>query len=992
MITRIKRYTLYFVLNIGVLLCLCAFINNIEFDSYHISNQTTNNESFVTLSSTSSDEEMSYTDYLSKYSSNGANIAHQEFIAADVITSSNPIVSVEDSYGYGNKTVKLENKQTAEFNLNVSQAGLYEIYIDYYFYDSSINDVEANFKINGEHPYYESRQVLFKADWVPVTKEFEIDRYGNEIIPSSNKEFKWYKYTNNQGILNDGSRLFSGTLKGYFDKGDNTFSLQVLNGNIYIGAITLSKEKELINYDTYISKYNNSSKVKKIKTIEPELIDSKSDIAIRINSDTDPSSTPYNTQYKKLNNVYISSWSKSNQSLSWNFDVEETGLYNISFKYIQYSLVDLPVYRNIYIDGEIPFEEFKNYDFYFAKKWKNESLEIDGEKAYVYLEAGSHTLTLTSTIELYRPIIERLDKIMDEMSDISLQIKALSNGQKDEYRNWKITDFIPTLEEDINSWIDEINEVVEIGNSFSNNKNGSSEFSNLELAVKKLKKLLKDVDQIPNKMTEFTDGDSSVLQYIGNVKLKLYETPLGLEKIYLGDGKLPKPNANFFQKLWEGIKKFFLSFFAKGYNSIDSDDDTLEVWVRRSRQYIEVMQMMADEEGIDVKFSIMPDQNKLILANSSGDLPDLAMGIDNWIPYDLALRGITVDLRDFEGYEKVVKNLTPGALIPYVYETGMYGLPENQDFWVMFYRTDILDGLNINIPKTWDEVIGILPSLQRYGYNFYEPISLYTGLRPFVATLPFFYQWGGSLYTEDGMHTTLSSEENIKALKFMTDLYTIYNLDKEVTSFYNYFRNGTLPIGIANAGTYLQLLVAAPEIKGNWDITLHPGYENEDGSINHYASAASQGLTMFKSSDKKQEAWDFIEWWMSTETQENYISKLYSMYGEEYLWFSANLEAFMSLPISTDHKEVILNQLEYAIEVSRIPAAYVIEQTISDAFSQVVFNGENVRIALDNAVIISNREIARKMEEFGYMKDGEKVKDYLVPTIYNIEDWLTERK
>ena len=198
MITRIKRYTLYFVLNIGVLLCLCAFINNIEFDSYHISNQTTNNESFVTLSSTSSDEEMSYTDYLSKYSSNGANIAHQEFIAANVITSSNPIVSLEDSFGYGNKTVKLENKQTAEFELVVETAGLYEIYIDYYFYDSSINDVEANFKINGEHPYYESRQVLFKADWVPVTKEFELDRYGNEIIPSSSKDFKWYKYANNQ--------------------------------------------------------------------------------------------------------------------------------------------------------------------------------------------------------------------------------------------------------------------------------------------------------------------------------------------------------------------------------------------------------------------------------------------------------------------------------------------------------------------------------------------------------------------------------------------------------------------------------------------------------------------------------------------------------------------------------------------------------------------------------------------------------------------------
>ena len=242
------------------------------------------------------------------------------------------------------------------------------------------------------------------------------------------------------------------------------------------------------------------------------------------------------------------------------------------------------------------------------------------------------------------------------------------------------------------------------------------------------------------------------------------------------------------------------------------------------------------------------------------------------------------------------------------------------------------------------------------------------------------------------MSTTLNSEQNIKALKFMTDLYTIYNLDKEVTSFYNYFRNGTLPIGIANSGTYLQLLVAAPEIKGNWDIAIHPGYVNEDGSINHYATASSQGLTMFKSSDKKEEAWDFIEWWMSTSTQETFISKLYSMYGESYLWFSANLEAFMSLPISTEHKELILEQLEYAIEVSRIPAAYVIEQTISDAFVEVVFSGTNVRIALDNAVITSNREIERKMEEFGYMKDGVKVKDYLVPTIYNIKDWLTERK
>lgn len=993
MITRTKKYFIISFISLFVILGLYLLISNFKFDfSFYDKSFDEDIMPLASQNETSVNKENSYTRYLSKYSEKEAKNAYQYFVAVENLVSDNTILDETKSYEYGNKTIKLENKQSVTFNLDVKQSGLYNIYVDYYFYDNSINDVEASFKINDEYPYYEAKQVLLKANWTPQTENFQIDRYGNQIIPSSNKEFIWYRHSDGFGELSDGSRLYNETFKGFFKKGINSFTLEIKSGTIIIGGITLTSTKEVYDYNTYSNYYKDNKIIKDLEIIEPEFITTKNDISVRISSDSNPKSTPYSTRYKKLNNVYMNSWNKNNQSLSWDFVVEESGLYNLSFKFLQTTLVDLPIYRNIYIDGELPFSEAKNYPFYYGKKWQNQNMTVDGEKAYIYLEKGTHTLTMKSSIDPYRSIIEELSKIMSEMSDISLQIKALTNGQTDEYRDWNITQYIPSLEQNIEGWIVRLSYVINYGNQFTDEKNGSSEFSNLKLAQNKLKKLLDDVDQIPNKMSEFTDGDASVSTYIGNVMLKFYDTPLGLEKIYLGDSKLPKANANIFIKAWEGIKKFFLSFFSSDYNSTSTSDDTLEVWVRRSRQYIEVMQMMADEAGIDVKFSIMPDQNKLVLANATGDLPDVAMGIDNWIPYDLALRGITVDLRDYEGYEEIVSKITPGAMIPYVYETGVYGIPESQDFWVQFYRTDILSNLGIEIPKTWDEVLGILPKLQRYGLNYYEPISLYTGLRPFVATLPFFYQWGGSLYSEDGMTTTLNEEQNIKALKFMTDLYTIYNIDKEVTSFYNYFRNGTLPIGIANAGTYLQLLVAAPEIKGNWDIAIHPGYENEDGSINHYATASSQGLTMFKSSDKKEEAWDFIEWWMSTPTQETFISKLYSMYGEAYLWFSANREAFMSLPITTEHKELIIEQLDYAIEVSRIPAAYVIEQTISDAFVQVVFSGTNVRIALDNAVIVSNREIERKMEEFGYMKDGKKVKDYLVPTIYNIKDWLTERK
>ena len=319
MITKFKKYVVYFVANICVLLGLCSLINCIDFDLLVVSDRNVISHALVELANKTEEDsnETSYTNYLAKYSNVETKVVYQSFIAANVLISDSTILSKEESFEYDNKTVKLENKQTAEFKLDVKEAGLYEIYIDYYFCDSSINDVEANFKINQEFPYYEARQVIFKADWIPTTKEFEKDRYGNEIIPSSNKEFKWYKESNNQGILSDGSRLFSGTLKGYFEAGINDFSLQVLNGNLLIGTITLKQEKQLINYETYFNQHQDKKVIQTLSTLEPELIDSKSDIAIRINSDVDPASTPYDTKDKKLNNIYINSWSKSNQSVSW---------------------------------------------------------------------------------------------------------------------------------------------------------------------------------------------------------------------------------------------------------------------------------------------------------------------------------------------------------------------------------------------------------------------------------------------------------------------------------------------------------------------------------------------------------------------------------------------------------------------------------------------------------------------------------------------------
>ena len=86
------------------------------------------------------------------------------------------------------------------------------------------------------------------------------------------------------------------------------------------------------------------------------------------------------------------------------------------------------------------------------------------------------------------------------------------------------------------------------------------------------------------------------------------------------------------------------------------------------------------------------------------------------------------------------------------------------------------------MPDTWEDVKKMLPVLQRYGMNFYLPVSSTSASKSIAMTAPFIYQCGGSLYGEDGMSTAIDSEASIEGFKLLTDLYTIYGLPQQVSN------------------------------------------------------------------------------------------------------------------------------------------------------------------------------------------------------------------
>ena len=147
---------------------------------------------------------------------------------------------------------------------------------------------------------------------------------------------------------------------------------------------------------------------------------------------------------------------------------------------------------------------------------------------------------------------------------------------------------------------------------------------------------------------------------------------------------------------------------------------------------------------------------------------------------------------------------------------------------------------------------------------------------------------------------------------------------------------------------------------------------------------------MFSSNDEREsEAWEFMKWWSSTEVQAEFGQMLQIMYGDEYIWPTANLEAFSLLPYPTSDKEVIMEQAEQILEAPRLLGSYMLEREMSNVFVDVVVNNETLRSRVDEALKVVERETDRKLEEFGYIdSDGNVIEEYEVPSVEKVREIL----
>ena len=443
----------------------------------------------------------------------------------------------------------------------------------------------------------------------------------------------------------------------------------------------------------------------------------------------------------------------------------------------------------------------------------------------------------------------------------------------------------------------------------------------------------------------------------------------------------PQAEGSFLSRMGHEVRAF-LGSFTHSYTEVASEDapvtdKNLTIWMGKGRDQANVVKRLIDayftpETGINVNISLV--EGALVKATLAGQGPDVNVFTTRGEAMNLAFRGAVTALDGMDGFDALASLYSGSAFVPYEYEGQTFAVPETQEFYVMYVRTDIMDELGLEIPNTWTELMALLPVLQANSLSIGLPYTDgYATMNNGIGTINLYpsllAQRGISVYREEnGSFTTnLMTSGAYDAFKQWSDFYVLYDFDLYKDDF-NRFRTGQMPIVISSYSLYNTLEEAAPEIAGQWIMTAIPGTPREDGSLDRSTSASGTCTIILDNCEDKQSAWEFVRWWNSSQIQQLYAREVEAELSTLGRHTPANLEAFRGSLWSDEEKELLLQQWENVVEVPEIPGGYYVTRNIDNAFRQVFYNGENARDTLNYWMNSVNEELARKQLQLAQRK------------------------
>ena len=936
----------------------------------------TGDGSSAATTGTDSIRQTSYTNYVKKYTDAArpdktVEVLGKDYDPASVTDAQITVTTVDGE----NDVMQWANQEgSVSWTVNIPETGVYNIKMIYEALESNTNDVEFSLLIDGESPYATASRITLSKRWINES-EIKQDSRQNDIRPGQISTPCWQETP-----LEDIDGLFNEPLEFYMEAGEHTITFESEKAEFAVKSFTFYQYEAPAAYTAPSDSDLTQAQGQKI-TLEGETAAYKSSRTLYPTADKSSyltssanGSSPTKTRY---NTIGSGSWTQSTQTVTWEFNVDKAGYYKIGIRGRQDQMRGMYSNRRLYVNGEVPCLEANQIKFYYDTDWSITTPKSEnGDDLYFYLQAGTNTISLEAVPGEIGEIMGDLDELVYNINSYYRQIRQITGPDPDEYNNYMIDTAIPSIVPDFKEYAktlrDKKAEIEKLSGS------GGTEAETLEKMAIVLDKCIKKPDLIPEMMSQIKDNITSVSSFVNQYR----EQPLEVDMIEVAtsDQDFTSCDKSFFGSLGFGFKGFIGSFF-EDYNALsDEDESAMECWVMLGRDNAEALQQLISSEynpTAKTKINLKLVQGGIVEATFAGKGPDLALFMGGDFPIQLAARGVLTDLTTFSDFDEVKSRFADDATVLYQYNGGTYGLPCDQTFPMLFYRSDILSEYGIDPAtdlNTWDGLLNCLPTLQR---NYLEvglilPVMTSTGGTTQVSAITepgntfamLLLQQGLNYYNEEQTKTTFDTQEAVNAFDTWTKFYTTYSFQQTYDAFTR-FRTGDMPVVIQNYTFYNQLSVAAPEIKGCWGFQPVPGTVQEDGTINHVANSNGSGAIIFTKAADQEGAWDFIKWFTSTDAQVKYGNNIESILGTMGRYATANEEALQQLSWTTSEVNLLLDQLNSQVEIPIIPASYGVTRNVMNAFRAVVNDYDNARDTLFWYNKDINDEITRKLEDLG---------------------------
>ena len=900
----------------------------------------------------------------------------------------------ENFEGRTGKSILTSEIADITYKFSVTEAGLYELSLDYYPVEGKNSEIQRAFFLDGEQPYTELNIVQFTRIWTTnVAKEafdaglthvaWKKDNQGNDMKPTSIEIPEWvtsYLYDNNGYITEP--------LSFYLTAGEHEIRIQSKREPMLLGGLKLSNQKESLSYADQKAEWDkagaaNTSGITVV--IEGEdAVKTSSQTLYPKQDQSSAAVSDHSARYLLNNTIGGTSWDKAGQWIEWQFEVPEDGYYEIALFDKQNFMRGIYVSRQITIDGEVPFREMENQGFYYESDWHLDPIaDADGNPYKYYITKGKHTLRMEVVLGDFSETIAEVQDSVSKLNEIYRKVIRIIGVSPDTYRDYQIEATLPTIVQEMTEVRDELNDAIY---SLRKAVGRTSDKETVLITMRdQLDYLIEDVEHFVRVISTYKVN----VRACGTWITQVISQPLQIDRIFIAsDVKSVKVSGNnFFSNAGNEIARLWNSFVID-YNSLGStgeggqENETITLWIGTGRDQANVIRSLIDESftsnyGVNVNVQLV-DMNTLLRAELAGEGPDVAIQVANTngiagavlntgndTPVNYGLRNAVLDLNQFQDVDEVKSRFYESALTAFTFDGKLYALPETQTFPVMFYRKDILDQLGLEIPETWDDVKVIMSVLAKNQMEF--------GMLPSEQIYAMLlYQNGGEYYNEGGISSALDSDIAVNTFKQYCEFYTDYGLDK-TTTVEERFRTGECPIIIADYTVYNNLEVSAPDIAGLWDFTMVPGTRKEDGTVDH--SVGCTGLASMIMSDTKHPdaCWKFLKWWTSADVQALYDREMESLMGSAARVATANKEAFEMLPWPVETYHNLAEAFTWVKGIPQVPGGYYSWRNVNNAFYTVTTETDTAspREELMDKVLYINEEIRYKRIEFGLPVEDE---------------------